>query len=219
MSERLQAGTVWINNYRSTSFTTPFGGYKDSGLGREGGMEAVKEFMETKSVWISTDRKCRTRSSANTDPTARRHIMSTAHSADSFDVIVIGCGISGLSAAVAAAGRGVSVAVIERATREESGGNTRWTEAYFRMKSDTEVSDDFDELLSANAGDNLDPDVIRSMAAPYEDWPPSQGSRHAGSRIAVDAFEPAGPTVQWLKSFGIRFDALPTYFVTAAAPA
>lgn len=55
MSERLQAGTVWINNYRSTSFTTPFGGYKDSGLGREGGMEAVKEFMETKSVWISTD--------------------------------------------------------------------------------------------------------------------------------------------------------------------
>lgn len=55
MSERLQAGTVWVNNYRSTSFTTPFGGYKESGLGREGGVEAVKEFMETKSVWISTD--------------------------------------------------------------------------------------------------------------------------------------------------------------------
>ncbi|WPG41297.1 aldehyde dehydrogenase [Variovorax sp. EBFNA2] len=55
MSERLKAGTVWINNYRSTSFTTPFGGYKDSGLGREGGVEAVKEFLEVKSVWISTD--------------------------------------------------------------------------------------------------------------------------------------------------------------------
>ena len=55
MSERLRAGTVWINNYRSTSFTTPFGGFKDSGLGREGGVEAVKEFMEVKSVWISTD--------------------------------------------------------------------------------------------------------------------------------------------------------------------
>lgn len=55
MSERLKAGTVWINNYRSTSYTTPFGGFKDSGLGREGGMEAVKEFLEVKSVWISTD--------------------------------------------------------------------------------------------------------------------------------------------------------------------
>ncbi|SHH66293.1 aldehyde dehydrogenase [Pollutimonas bauzanensis] len=55
LSEKLKAGTVWINNYRSTSYTTPFGGYKDSGLGREGGMEAVKEYMEAKSVWISTD--------------------------------------------------------------------------------------------------------------------------------------------------------------------
>jgi len=55
MSERLKAGTIWINNYRSTSFTTPFGGYKDSGMGREGGMDAVREFLETKSVWISSD--------------------------------------------------------------------------------------------------------------------------------------------------------------------
>jgi aldehyde dehydrogenase (NAD+) len=55
MSEKLKAGTVWINNYRSTSFTTPFGGYKDSGMGREGGVEAVKEFLEVKSVWVSSD--------------------------------------------------------------------------------------------------------------------------------------------------------------------
>ncbi|MGB3865597.1 MAG: aldehyde dehydrogenase [Xanthobacteraceae bacterium] len=55
MSEKLKAGTIWINNYRSTSFTTPFGGYKDSGLGREGGVEAVKEYLEVKSVWISSD--------------------------------------------------------------------------------------------------------------------------------------------------------------------
>ena len=55
MSQKLRAGTVWINNYRSTSFTTPFGGFKDSGIGREGGVEAVKEFLDVKSVWISTD--------------------------------------------------------------------------------------------------------------------------------------------------------------------
>lgn len=55
LTERLRAGTVWVNNYRSTSFTTPFGGYKDSGVGREGGMDSIKEYMEAKSVWISTD--------------------------------------------------------------------------------------------------------------------------------------------------------------------
>lgn len=55
MSEQLKAGTVWVNNYRSTSFTTPFGGFKDSGLGREGGVDAVKEYLETKSVWMSSD--------------------------------------------------------------------------------------------------------------------------------------------------------------------
>ena len=52
--DRLRAGTVWVNNYRSTSFTTPFGGYKRSGLGREGGVEAIKEYLQTKSVWITT---------------------------------------------------------------------------------------------------------------------------------------------------------------------
>lgn len=52
--DRLAAGTVWVNNYRATSFTTPFGGYKRSGLGREGGVEAIKEYLQQKSVWITT---------------------------------------------------------------------------------------------------------------------------------------------------------------------
>ena len=51
VSERLEAGTVWVNTYRSTSYTTPFGGYKASGLGRENGIEAIKEYLQTKSVW------------------------------------------------------------------------------------------------------------------------------------------------------------------------
>lgn len=54
-SERLQAGTVWINTYRALSYTSPFGGYKRSGLGREGGAEAIKEYLQTKSVWICTN--------------------------------------------------------------------------------------------------------------------------------------------------------------------
>jgi aldehyde dehydrogenase (NAD+) len=55
MTEKIQAGTVWVNNYRATSFTSPFGGYKDSGIGRESGTETIKEYLNTKCVWISTD--------------------------------------------------------------------------------------------------------------------------------------------------------------------
>jgi acyl-CoA reductase-like NAD-dependent aldehyde dehydrogenase len=55
MVEKLQAGTVWVNNYRATSFTSPFGGYKESGIGRESGTETIKEYLHTKCVWISTD--------------------------------------------------------------------------------------------------------------------------------------------------------------------
>ncbi len=54
MAKRLQAGTVWVNTYRAASYTTPFGGYKRSGLGRELGQEAILEYLQTKSVWIST---------------------------------------------------------------------------------------------------------------------------------------------------------------------
>lgn len=52
MSQQLQAGTVWINTYRAVSFMAPFGGYKDSGLGRENGIDAVREYLQTKTVWI-----------------------------------------------------------------------------------------------------------------------------------------------------------------------
>lgn len=55
LTERLKAGTVWVNNYRATSFTSPFGGFKESGIGRESGLEAIKEYLETKCVWISSD--------------------------------------------------------------------------------------------------------------------------------------------------------------------
>lgn len=53
MSEKLKAGTVWVNTYRAVSFMTPFGGYKRSGQGRESGQEAIKEFMQVKSVWVA----------------------------------------------------------------------------------------------------------------------------------------------------------------------
>jgi (Z)-2-((N-methylformamido)methylene)-5-hydroxybutyrolactone dehydrogenase len=53
-SERLEAGSVWVNTYRAVSYMSPFGGYKRSGLGRENGQDAIFSYLQTKSVWIST---------------------------------------------------------------------------------------------------------------------------------------------------------------------
>jgi acyl-CoA reductase-like NAD-dependent aldehyde dehydrogenase len=57
MSERLQAGTIWINTYRAASFLAPFGGYKQSGIGRENGRAAIDAYLQTKTVWIDTSGK------------------------------------------------------------------------------------------------------------------------------------------------------------------
>jgi len=54
MAERIQSGTVWVNTYRAVSYMSPFGGYKDSGLGRENGIGAIGEYLQTKSIWINT---------------------------------------------------------------------------------------------------------------------------------------------------------------------
>jgi len=48
----LQAGTVWINSYAHYDPAVPFGGYKQSGFGRELGREGLDAFLQTKSVWV-----------------------------------------------------------------------------------------------------------------------------------------------------------------------
>ena len=52
--KRIKSGTVWVNMYRAVSYMAPFGGYKQSGLGRESGQQAIQEYQQTKTVWIST---------------------------------------------------------------------------------------------------------------------------------------------------------------------
>jgi aminomuconate-semialdehyde/2-hydroxymuconate-6-semialdehyde dehydrogenase len=49
---KLEAGVVWINTWLLRDLRTPFGGMKDSGVGREGGLEALQFFTETKNVCI-----------------------------------------------------------------------------------------------------------------------------------------------------------------------
>jgi phenylacetaldehyde dehydrogenase len=52
LANRLRAGTVWINCYNIFDAALPFGGYKESGWGREMGKEALNNYLETKSVCV-----------------------------------------------------------------------------------------------------------------------------------------------------------------------
>lgn len=52
LASKINAGTVWINNYRKVSYASPFGGFKASGIGRENGMQAVNEYTQIKSIWV-----------------------------------------------------------------------------------------------------------------------------------------------------------------------
>ncbi len=54
LAEALQVGTVWVNTYNMLDPAVPFGGYKMSGWGKEGGADALDAFLKTKTVWINT---------------------------------------------------------------------------------------------------------------------------------------------------------------------
>ena len=136
-----------------------------------------------------------------------------------FDVIVVGCGIAGLSAAASARQAGARVAIVERAPKEERGGNTRWTEALLRMKSETEVSDDFEAHFARNAGHYLDPELVAETARDWDNWPSIVKTLGFTDPEVIATFaQSVGPTVAWLKSFGVKLDFLPTYFITACQP-
>src|SRR6476659_6184580 len=136
-----------------------------------------------------------------------------------FDLVVVGCGIAGLLAAASALQAGARVAILERSVKEERGGQTRWTEALLRMKSEAEVSDDFEAHLANNAGHYLDPELIAETARDRDNWSSIVKTLGFTDPEVIATFaEAVGPTVAWLKSFGVKFDFLPTYFITACQP-
>ena len=51
-SKQLQTGIVWVNTWMLRDLRTPFGGAKESGVGREGGFEALRFFTEAKNICI-----------------------------------------------------------------------------------------------------------------------------------------------------------------------
>jgi tricarballylate dehydrogenase len=136
-----------------------------------------------------------------------------------YDVLVVGCGIAGLSAAVAARETGAEVCILERAPIEERGGNTRYTGAYLRMKSETEVSDDFEEHFAQNAGGYVDPTLIAEVTRDASQWSPSlRAFSMVDPNVVATLAAEAPPTLAWLKKFGVRFTPLEVPFPTSSQP-
>ncbi|MFJ8066856.1 aldehyde dehydrogenase family protein [Psychrobacillus sp. NPDC096426] len=55
VANAMRTGNVWINTYNLLDPASPYGGYKQSGLGRENGSAAIDMFTETKSIWVNLD--------------------------------------------------------------------------------------------------------------------------------------------------------------------
>jgi betaine-aldehyde dehydrogenase len=53
MARRLRAGTVWINDSQPAPSEAPWGGYKQSGVGRELGRQGLEEYLEVKHVYVN----------------------------------------------------------------------------------------------------------------------------------------------------------------------
>ena len=54
VTKAIRSGIIWVNTYRVVSPLAPFGGYKNSGYGRESGLQAIYDYTRPKTVWLNT---------------------------------------------------------------------------------------------------------------------------------------------------------------------
>ena len=141
------------------------------------------------------------------------------NTSEEWDLVVVGHGIAGLSAAVSAAEAGGRVVILERAPFGDHGGNTRWTDALMRLKSEDAVADDFEDHFAKNAGHHLDPLVTADLARDFDDQPRILRTLGITDPDVIAEFAEAVPsTIAWLKGHGVVFDFQPTYFNTTCTP-
>ena len=134
-----------------------------------------------------------------------------------YDVVVVGAGVAGLAAACAAAESGARVAVLERSTEAETGGNTRYTEAFLRMASPSSVADGLEETLVDDFMGHLDPSLMADAALAPERRGPLYRAHHAVDPDYVETLASEAPsTLAWMGRHGLRFEFLPTPFLTTS---
>ena len=121
------------------------------------------------------------------------------------DVVVVGCGAAGLTAALAALQNGAKVIVLERSTVDDRGGNTRWTEALLRMTQDGDPLPDFIQRFTDQAGYHIMPEFVQATASDYDSWPALVKALPFTDPELLMTFVTGIPKVlEWLRPHGIR---------------
>ncbi|MFC7361044.1 FAD-dependent oxidoreductase [Nocardioides astragali] len=134
-----------------------------------------------------------------------------------YDVVVVGGGVAGLTAACAAAEAGARVAILERSPEAETGGNTRYTEAFLRMKSLEETADGLEDTLVDDFMGHPDPSIMADAARSPERRSPLYKAHHAVDPDYVAELAASAPeTLAWMGTYGVRYDFLPTPFLTTS---
>ena len=130
------------------------------------------------------------------------------------NVVVVGCGVAGLSAAVTAQQAGARVAVLEHAPFEDRGGDSRRKQSFWRMAAEDEVAPGLEERLADNAAIHPDRSIIQDAMRDYESWPSVPRGVGMVAPNLITAFVREVPeTLRWLCIFGVKLDVLPLYFL------
>lgn len=125
------------------------------------------------------------------------------------DVVVVGCGVAGMTSALAALEAGARVISVERSTFEERGGNSRWTDANLRLKlgQEPEWDDLFWYSFGENHGFHIDAEMIAETSRPYDSWHPNLKTAPFLDPELLSTFADAMPdTVKWLQQHGVEFN-------------
>ncbi len=115
-----------------------------------------------------------------------------------YDVVVVGCGIAGLSATNRATQLGLSVAMLEKAPEEHRGGHTRYSESFRVPSAETDLKQYGYEFAMADyTVDDFYNDIM------------AQTNGRADSELARTLVENTGDTVEWLTELGVNWDMRP----------
>lgn len=117
---------------------------------------------------------------------------------DNHDIVVVGCGMAGLSAANRAAELGLDVGVLEKSPKEHRGGHTRYSESFRVPSTDANLEQfGYEFAIDDYSSDDFYDDIM------------SQTNGRADPEIARTLVDNAGPTIEWLTKQGIEWDMEP----------